>query len=277
MKQRISLTIDKELLKQADKYIDNLNFDSRSSFIEHCISTYLRNSSTAVILAGGDPKKLKLGKRFKFLIPIKDNETILNFLFDRLSGFGKIFLVGQKEVINACFEKISDKYNNTEIEYIEERKELGNAKTLELVKDKVTQNFLILPIDQYYEFDFFDLIRKHTLNHAISKTIVTLAVAPVATTEKFGTVSMIGNTIVKHEEGKKGDKTLISAFAAVCNKRIFDYIPKGDVRWVLQRDVYPRLINLGYMSGYLLDNPIFNINSEQDIQKLRNYLKNKKI
>jgi len=277
MKQRISLTIDKELLKQADKYIDNLNFDSRSSFIEHCISTYLQNSSTAVILAGGDPKKLKLGKRFKFLIPIKDNETILNFLFDRLSGFGKIFLVGQKEVINACFEKISDKYNNTEIEYIEERKELGNAKTLELVKDKVTQNFLILPIDQYYEFDFFDLIRKHTLNHAISKTIVTLAVAPVATTEKFGTVSMIGNTIVKHEEGKKGDKTLISAFAAVCNKRIFDYIPKGDVRWVLQRDVYPRLINLGYMSGYLLDNPIFNINSEQDIQKLRNYLKNKKI
>ncbi len=277
MKQRISLTIDKELLKQADKYIDNLNFDSRSSFIEHCISTYLQNSSTAVILAGGDPKKLKLGKRFKFLIPIKDNETILNFLFDRLSGFGKIFLVGQKEVINACFEKISDKYNNTEIEYIEERKELGNAKTLELVKDKVTQNFLILPIDQYYEFDFFDLIRKHTLNHAISKTIVTLAVAPVATTEKFGTVSMIGNTIVKHEEGKKGDKTLISAFAAVCNKRIFDYIPKGDVRWVLQKDVYPRLINLGYMSGYLLDNPIFNINSEQDIQKLRNYLKNKKI
>ena len=277
MKQRISLTIDRELLKQADKYIDNLNFDSRSSFIEHCISTYLQNSSTAVILAGGDPKKLKLGKRFKFLIPIKDNETILNFLFDRLSGFGKIFLVGQKEVINACFEKISDKYNNTEIEYIEERKELGNAKTLELVKDKVTQNFLILPIDQYYEFDFFDLIRKHTLNHAISKTIVTLAVAPVATTEEFGTVSMIGNTIVKHEEGKKGDKTLISAFAAVCNKRIFDYIPKGDVRWVLQRDVYPRLINLGYMSGYLLDNPIFNINSEQDIQKLRNYLKNKKI
>jgi len=277
MKQRISLTIDRELLKQADKYIDNLNFDSRSSFIEHCISTYLQNSSTAVILAGGDPKKLKLGKKFKFLIPIKDNETILNFLFDRLSGFGKIFLVGQKEVINACFEKISDKYNNTEIEYIEERKELGNAKTLELVKDKVTQNFLILPIDQYYEFDFFDLIRKHTLNHAISKTIVTLAVAPVATTEKFGTVSMIGNTIVKHEEGKKGDKTLISAFAAVCNKRIFDYIPKGDVRWVLQRDVYPRLINLGYMSGYLLDNPIFNINSEQDIQKLRNYLKNKKI
>ncbi len=277
MKQRISLTIDKELLKQADKYIDNLNFDSRSSFIEHCISTYLQNSSTAVILAGGDPKKLKLGKRFKFLIPIKDNETILNFLFDRLSGFGKIFLVGQKEVINACFEKISDKYNNTEIEYIEERKELGNAKTLELVKDKVTQNFLILPIDQYYEFDFFDLIRKHTLNHAISKTIVTLAVAPVATTEKFGTVSMIGNNIVKHEEGKKGDKTLISAFAAVCNKRIFDYIPKGDVRWVLQKDVYPRLINLGYMSGYLLDNPIFNINSEQDIQKLRNYLKNKKI
>lgn len=277
MKQRISLTLDSELLKQADKFIDNLNFDSRSGFIENCISTYLQNSSTAVILAGGAPQKLKLGKKFKFLIPVKEDKTVLDFLFDRLAGFGKVFIVGQREVINACFERISDKYNNTEVEYIEERKELGNAKTLELVKNKVPQNFLVLPIDQYYEFDFFDLMRRHNLNYTISKTIVTLTVAPVTTTKEFGEVSMVGNMIVKHEEGKKGKKNLISAFAAVCNKQIFDYIPKGDVRWELQKDIYPKLIKQNYISGYLLNTSIFNIHSEQDIQRLKKYLKNKKL
>ncbi len=273
MKKRLSLTLDSELLKQTDKFIDNLNFDSRSSFIEYCISSYFQNSSTAVILAGGNPEKLKLGKKFKFLIPIKEDKTILDFLFDKFTDFGKIFIVGQKEVISACFEKISDKYKNTEVEYIEERKELGNAKTLELVKNKLPQNFLVLPIDQYYEFDFFDLMRKHNLNYTISKSIITLTVAPVTTTKEFGRVSMIGNNIVKHEEKMRGKKNLISAFAAVCDKQIFNYIPRGDIRWELQRDVYPKLIKQNYISGYLLNNPIFNIHSEQDLKRLKKYLK----
>jgi len=275
MKRRISLTIDSELLKQADKFIDNLNFDSRSDFVENCIRTYLQNSNTAIILAGGNPEKLKINNKFKFLIQIKEGKTLLDFLFDKLTGFGKVFIVGQREVIKSCFEKLSDKYKNTEIEYIEEKKELGNAKTLELVKNRLPQNFLILPIDQYYEFDFLDLMRKHDLNHTLYKTIVTLTVAPIRTIGRFGEVSMVGLRIVKHEEGKRDVKNLISTFAAACNKQIFNYIPKGEIRWELQRDVYPKLIKQDNMCGYLLNTPIFNIHSNHDIQRLKRYLKNR--
>jgi NDP-sugar pyrophosphorylase family protein len=272
MKKRISLTLDKELLKQLDKFIDKVSFESRSSFIEFCIRKYIENSNIAVILAGGNPRKLKIKGRFKFLIPLKNNKTLLDLLFEKLTNFGKIYVIGQKEVIDACFEKLGNKINSTEIEYIEEKKELGNAKTLELIKNKVSNTFLILPIDQYFEFDFFDLMRKHNLNRAIYKNIVTLTVSPISTKEKYGSIAMVGSRIVKHEEGKKGEKNLISAFAAVCDKKIFNYIPKGEIRWILQENVYPKLINQEKMSGYLLDTPIFNVHTEKDISILRKYL-----
>ncbi len=275
MKKRISLTIDSELLKHADRYIDNLNFDSRSGFMEECIRKYLQNSSVAVILAGGNPDKLKLNNKFKFLIPVKQDKTILDLLFERLSEFGKIFIVGRKEVINICFEILSEKYPDVDIEYIEEKEELGNAKTLELVRDKIHQNFLVLPIDQYYDLDFIELMKRHNLNQTILRSLVTLTVVPISTTKQYGNISMIGSRIVKHEEKKTGKKTLISAFAAVCDKHIFDFIPKGKIRWGLQKEVYPKLIDRRAMSGYIIDTPIFNIHSEKDIKRLRKYLKNR--
>jgi len=275
MKKRISFTLDRELLDQIDKSVSNLNFESRSSLIEHCIKRYFENSNVAVVLAGGNPKKLKMRGKFKFLIPVKNKKTLLDFLFEKLEGFGKIFIVGQKEVIDACFEKIGNKNGTADVEYIEERKELGNAKTLELVKDKVPDRFLILPIDQYYEFDFVDLLKKHTLNSTIYKNAVTCAVAPFSTREKYGSIAMEGSKIIKHEEKKSGKKNLVSAFAAVCNKEIFNYIPKGNIRWVLQENVYPKLIEKGLMNGYLLNNPVFNIHTERDLMELKKYLSKK--
>lgn len=271
MKKRISITLDANLLKQMEKLIDKVNFESRSHLIEHCIRKYLENY-VAVILAGGNPKKLKIEGKFKFLIPIKGNKSLIDFLFEKLKNFGKIFVIGQREVVNVCFEKFGNKIGNAEIEYIEEKKELGNAKTLELAKDKLPETFLILPIDQYYEFDFFDLIKKHNLNMAIYGSIVTLAVSPISTKGKSGSIAMVGSRIVKHEESEKGRKNLISAFAAVCSKKIFEFIPKGEIRWVLQENVYPKLIELEKMSGYLLSDPVFNIHTKGDIARLRKYL-----
>lgn len=275
MKKRISLTVDSRLLDQVDKCVANLNFDSRSGFVEHCIGRYMQLSTTAVILAGGTVDRLKIGGQFKFLIPIKDDKTLLDLLLDSLSGFGKIFIVGNKEVIDSCFKRVSEKHSKLEVEYIEERKALGSAKTLELVKSKLPQTFLILPIDQYYEIDFFDLINKHKLNNMISKSLVTQVVSPISTTRKYGRVSMIGSRIVEHEENNSGKKNLVSAFAAVCERKIFDYIPVGEIRWILQNDVYPRIIKEELMSGYLLNTTFYNISTEQDIKDLRKYLKAK--
>lgn len=275
MKTRISLTVDSDILKHADKHIDNINFSSRSEFIESCIERYLQESKTVVILGGGDPEKLKIGNSFKFLIPIIGEKTLLDLLFEKIADFGKIYFIAQKEVIDACFEKFGEKIGSAEIIYLEEKQELGNAKTLELAKDKLGQQFLILPIDQYYDFDFSDLLRKHEINNRIFKGIVTLVATPGTSKKKIGNIAMSGSQIISHTEGGDVNRSLISAFAAVCDKRIFEYIPKGNVRWTLQEDVFPKLIKNRGMYGYIVEQPLFNVHSKTDLLCIKKYLDSK--
>jgi len=275
MKTRTSLTLEEDILKEADKLVDNINFSSRSELVEECIRRYLRDSETAVILGGGDPEKLKIDGKFKFFIPVIGNLTLLDLLLEKLESFGKIYIVAQKEVIDACFEQYGEKSGNAEIIYIEEKKEMGNAKTLELAKDKLGSRFLILPIDQYYELDLSDLIRKHSVNSTIFKGIVTLVATPGSTDRKMGNISMSGNQIIDHVEGRDPKGKIMSAFAAVCDRKIFEYIPKGSVRWVLQEDVYPKLIKNGAMFGYITEHPIFNIHSRKELLELKKYLEEK--
>ncbi|MGC9310145.1 MAG: sugar phosphate nucleotidyltransferase [Candidatus Aenigmatarchaeota archaeon] len=275
MKARISLTVDSALIKRADKLIDNINFGSRSEFIETCIKKFLSESETAVVLGGGDPERLKLNGQFKFLIPIHGEKTLLDLLFEKLSSFGKIYVVAQREVIDACFGHIGDRIGTAEIIYIEEKTVLGNAKTLELVKDKLNQEFLILPIDQYYDVDFSDLIRKHEINSRLFKGVITLVATPNGDEKKLGNVAMLGSQIVQHIEGNAQSRKLASAFAAVCDKRVFTYIPKGVVKWCLQDDVYPKIIKDGGMFGYISEQPLFNIHAEKDINQLKRYLREK--
>ncbi|MBN2095722.1 MAG: hypothetical protein JW727_06760, partial [Candidatus Aenigmarchaeota archaeon] len=267
---------DKELVKEADKQVDSVHFSSRSEFVEECIRKYLKDSETAVILGGGDPEKLKVDGKFKFLVPVFKDKCMLELLLEKLSYFGKIYIIAQKEVVDACFETFGDKFENAEIIYIEERKEMGNAKTLELAKDKLGQKFLILPIDQFYEFDFSDLIRKHEINSAIFKGTVTLAVTPGSSDKKLGSISMSGNQIIGHYEGSGEKRNIASAFAAVCDKKIFEYIPKGSVKWTLQEDVYPKIIKNGGMFGYITEHPIFNIHSRKELLELKRYLDSRK-
>lgn len=272
MKTRISLTLDEDLLKESNKLVDNINFASRSEFVEECIRRYMRDSETAVILGGGDPEKLKIDGKFKFLMPVADDRVLLDLLLEKLESFGKIYFVAQKEIIDACFERYGDRIGNAEIIYIEEKKEMGNAKTLELAKDKLGSHFLILPIDQYYELDLSDLVRKHSVNSTIFKGIVTLVAAPGSIDRKMGNISMSGNQIIDHVEGRDPKGKIMSAFAAVCDRKIFEYIPKGQVKWVLQEDVYPRLIKNGAMFGYITEHPIFNIHSRKELIELKKYL-----
>ena len=164
---------------------------------------------------------------------------------------------------------------NTELHYIEEKKEMGNAKTLELAKEKLGSRFLILPIDQFYEFDFSDLVRKHTINSTIFKGIVTLATTPGSTDKKMGNISMSGNQIIGHEEGKNPNRNLMSTFAAVCDKKIFEFIPKGSLKWTLQEDVYPKIIKNGGMFGYITEYPMFNIHSKKELVELKRYIEEK--
>jgi NDP-sugar pyrophosphorylase family protein len=56
---------------------------------------------------------------------------------------------------------------------------------------------------------------------------------------------------------------------------IFDYIPRGKVKWVLQTDVFQKLIREGAISGCIVPGFYMNINDSQDLSSVKAFLKDK--
>jgi len=265
-KKRISITISEEVLKKLDTWVEGLG-DSRSEAIEKIVENFLETNRTAVFLGGGDPGRLKLSGTFKPLIKIK-GKPLIEYNLEELkkAGFRKIFFIGKNQLIGECFKLLGNggEYG-MEINYIEEKKTLGNAKTLQLVEGYVKNPFLVLPADNFFDFDLKNLVKEHSRNPGL----VTLAIqATKESLSGLGVVEMSENQIIGYEEKPRRPKTfLTSAFIGMYDPGIFDYIPKGDMKWVLQTNVFPKLIEEEKLYGYIISGTSVNIHSLNDLKR----------
>jgi dTDP-glucose pyrophosphorylase/CBS domain-containing protein len=128
----------------------------------------------AFIMAGG------LGTRMlpvssvlpKPLMPI-GNKTILELILDKLKseGVNKFFLSVnyKKDLIKAYFKEISSSYN---IKFIEEKKPLGTAGSLFLLKKDKSKNFLVMNCDTLISINILNFYDFHKSNK-YDMTIVT--------------------------------------------------------------------------------------------------------
>jgi NDP-sugar pyrophosphorylase family protein len=263
------MTISEDVLKKLDAVIDGINVRSRSEAIETIVGRFLETSKIAVFLGGGDIEKLKISGVFKPLLNIRGKSLVVHNI-EKLknAGFKKIYFVASGLVIGECFKKLGNGNSyGVEINYIEETKTLGNAKTLQLVEAHIKSPFLILPVDNYFDFDLSYISKAHSMHDAI----VTLAVQSTREyLSDLGVVEMIGDQIIGYEEKPKNPKTfLASAFISMCDPKIFDYIPKGNVKWTIQTDILPRLVKERKLYGCLISGTAVNIHSERDLDKIR--------
>jgi NDP-sugar pyrophosphorylase family protein len=269
MKKRISMTISEEVLKRLDSIVDGVNIRSRSEALETIAARHLEGNKTAVFLGGGEPERLKIGGQFKPLLRVKGKPLIVHNLEAlKSSGFRRIFFIGSSSLIGECFKVLGNGSSyGVEINYIEEKRALGNAKTLQLAEGHLKSTFLILPVDNYFDFDLAQLSRTHSLHNAV----MTLAVQSTRESlSDLGVVEMAGDQIIGYEEKPRNPKTfLTSAFVSVCDPKIFDYIPKGSVKWTLQTEVFPRLVKERKLYGCMVSGTAVNIHSERDLEKIR--------
>jgi dTDP-glucose pyrophosphorylase len=266
-KQIIAVTLDKELVEKIDKNVDGVKIKSRSEFVEKVIKEYLKK--ICVILAGGDPEKLfiKELKTYRPLVKIGKKTLIEdNILKCKKEGFKNIIIVGSQKLISKLYEILG---NGTEygvsIIYVEEKKELGSAKSLELVKDYIKTDFLFLPCDFYFDFDIKKLLEFHRSHNGV----VTVGIhAGTSYDWRKGIVQMDGYKIIDYEEKPKKPKTyLVAVFIGFMKPEIFDYIPPGDVFWSLQENVFPRLAKEGKLVGYPIAGNWVNIHTKEDLKK----------
>jgi glucose-1-phosphate thymidylyltransferase len=272
-KVRISMTISPDILRKIDATVDGSAVRSRSEAIEGALSKFVEGNKTAVFLGGGDTERLLVGGKFKPLLEI-GGKTLIEHNIDMLkkAGFRKIYFVGKAEIVGECFKRLgSGQRCGVKIEYMEEQKTLGNAKTLQIAEPHIKSPFLVLPVDNFFDFDLNYLSAAHAQNGGIA----TLAVQSGRDTRMdLGAVEMIGSRIISYEERPKSPKTFLTAtFIGMYGPGIFDYIPRGKVKWVLQTDVFPKLIREGGMSGCIVPGFYMNINDASDLGSVKAFVK----
>jgi NDP-sugar pyrophosphorylase family protein len=82
---------------------------------------------------------------------------------------------------------------------------------------------------------------------------------------------MTGDRIIEYEERPSKPKTyLTSTFIGVYDPAVFEYIPKGNMKWVLQTDLFPRLISESRLFGCMVPGTYVNIHSRSDLGKISN-------
>jgi len=152
--------------------------------------------------------------------------------------------------------------------YIEEAKELGTAKTLELAKKNLKGDFLFLPCDHFFDIDLKELYQFHLTHEGVA----TLGIhAKTSFDWNTSIVVLKGFRIIDYEEFPKVPKThLISIFIGFMNDEIFDSIPPGDIHWSLQENLFPKLAKDGQLVGYPISGNWVNVHSRKDVEKVSN-------
>lgn len=253
-REKLTVTIKKELFQKIDSIVDGKKIRNRSHATEYLIEAGLgiNKIKKAIILVGGEGTRLRpfTYELPKALLPIQGKPMLMHVI-DLLKSHGvcDIYLaIGYKG------EKIKEYFGNgssfgVNIKYIEEKKPLGTAGPLRLAKKYLDETFFIVWGDILTEIDLTDFMRFHKNNGGLA----TVALTTVEDPSRFGVASLKGNKVVGFiEKPKKEDapSNLINAGYAIMEPSIIlDYIPKRG-KAMVEYDIYPLLASEGKLFGY---------------------------
>ncbi len=268
-KDRLTITLRKDILAKIDHLIDKTNIRNRSHAIETLLSQALApRLDTAVILAGGKGVKLRplTYELPKSLVPVK-GRPLLEYTIELLKN------ANVKNII-ICLgylgEKIIKHFGDGEkfgvkIRYCQEEKPVGTAGALREAASWINGTFLTLHGDILTKINLFDLLHFHSKENLIA----TMALTTTSETEAFGNVRVRGTRILEFlEKPKKGHSLslLINAGIYVFTPAIFSYIPKKGVSF-LEEDIFPLLAKDGKLAGFTFDGAWFDITTSASYEK----------
>lgn len=249
-KERITITLDKNLINQIDKRIDGIDIRNRSQEIELLLSEALGANipSKAVLLVGGRGTRLR---------PLTDNvpkallevqgKVITAHIFDLLKKYGirdVVLCVGYlKDKIKEHFGDGSRFGMN--ITYIEEDAPLGTAGPLRLAKRHLKDSFIVSNGDELKDINIPRMFRLHKRKNSLA----TIALTTVDDPSHYGVARLDGSRIVEFvEKPINSPSNLINAGFYILEPEVIDMIPDGFA--MLEKDVFPKLAQLGRLRGF---------------------------
>lgn len=278
MKQKISLTLSDELVREVDATIDRQVVLNRSHAIEVLLKKALAQEkiTQALILAGGKGTKFRpfTYEIPKPMIPLA-GKPILENIIVRLRNAGvKNILLSVSWKAEKIISYFGDGSNfGVKIDYIIEKEPLGTAGPLMLAENKLDKAFFMLNGDIVSNIDYEDMMKFHKQ----SNESMTIALAEVEDPYKYGVVEIKGSKVVGFVEKPtkgKASTNLVNAGVYVLTKDIFKYIKNG---FQLIENVFPVLAKSEKLSGYIHSGYWVDIGSLESYEKVQNDLQNGKL
>jgi NDP-sugar pyrophosphorylase family protein len=263
-KARLTITLDKDILRQVDHMIDHVSIRNRS----HAIETILRESlnpevSTAVILAGGVHQTDVHPAR----LPIDDRKLIFHTI-ELLTFYGiqRIFLLTGRD--DSAFRAVlkDDDVLGANIIYVLEDHPLGTAGAIKAIEDQLQyETFLVIHADILTNINLADFITFHRQE----KTLATIAVKPRDAEKKYGKVMLQGNKITEFsEKGESEGISIINTGVYLLHPDVLKWINDGEVAH-FEVDVFPKLAALNELSAFLFQGIWFDISDSESYHRAR--------
>ena len=274
MKERVTITVEQDILADVDKCVDKDYIKNRSHAIEVLLKKALgkRCQKKAVILCGGKGTRLRpiTNEIPKPLIPVH-GKALIEHLIDLFKKYDvkEIFLsVGYKK------EKIMEYFGNgdrfgVKISYIDESEEspLGTAGPLKRAKHLLNETFIVTNGDELKDINLEEMFNIHKSN----KAKITIALTTVPDPSNYGVAELSGSRILRFIEKPPKDKSpsnLINSGLYIIEPEAIDLIPEGFA--MLEKDIFPIVAYNGGLFGYPFSGQWFDTGSIDRWEKALN-------
>lgn len=273
-RERITITIRKDIIAKLDGIIDGQKIRNRSNAIETIIQKEFKNAflHQAVILAGGKGINVKGKAVPKILLPVK-GKTLVESNIKMLKKYGV------SEVVIDASDKFMDQIKSVLKDgadlgvAIIYRKNRGTGSILRDAKNLITSTFLMMNGDILLEtIDLEDMYNFHKRRSGWG----TIAVATSSNPSLLGTIHMKGSAIHDFlEKTKKPEQHthLINGGVYMLEPKVCAVIPqKSRGQFMIENDIFPKLARDGKLFGYQIGKDWVHLHDEKAYQE---YLKRK--
>ncbi|MCJ7479406.1 MAG: sugar phosphate nucleotidyltransferase [Candidatus Nanohaloarchaeota archaeon QJJ-7] len=239
VKERISLTLDSEVVEKLDRKLEDEGVENRSQGVERFLEDYLKQESvsTAVVLGGGRDSSC--------LIPL-NGKPVIDHTLDLLEEAG-----ADKIVVNTADPEVREHLKGEDIEVFFEDEPLGTAGSLRELEDDIEDSFLVMNGDVLCEVDIEDMLQAHRDGEGIA----TVALTTVKDASPYGVIRMKGDRIVGFQEKpEEAASHLVNAGAYLLDPEFLKRIPsKEEKREVDIETLFETLANEGRLNGYVYE------------------------
>jgi len=231
-KEKIAISLSRDILKKLDARIDGSVIRSRSQAIELFIKKGMEEKiDTAVIMISRRHHKTAL-MNFKGSALIRKQIEFFNKF-----GISNIFILTQNGEGIELLKKECSKN-----EKIITTNEKSNGDALRQLRKEITSDFFAVSGDIYNNFDMNSMIRKHAINNKLA----TVGLMSKGSPQKYGTAVLDGDLVIDFKEKPKNPSSfIVNSGIYIFKPEAFDLI-KGSI----EEDVLPRLARMKELIGF---------------------------